>query len=294
MRGFKHFFSVLPIQTPQLILRGLGVQELMAPSLIDRPHGTGDHLFMFFYDPVLIGTGSGRLLYPAGTLVLWTPGRPQVYGNPEQPYRHSWVHCNGTFIRRLLRQNRLPRNRPFPLPDPSLMEQHLLAIHGEVTRHTPADRIIVGNLLENWLRATARQLRQKKAPTSVPKTMLAARHHIESDYEQPLALPELAAAAHLSVSHFSAEFKRYFGMAPIEYLIHHRMHRAAYLLRDQELGISDVGRRVGYEDPFHFSKLFKKHFGTGPREFRGRRRTGHLHEKPDHRGTYASKSCDDP
>jgi AraC-like DNA-binding protein len=151
------------------------------------------------------------------------------------------------------------------------MEQHLLDIHNELTRQSSPDHTIVQNLLENWLRFTARALRQEKTADAVPKSILTSRHFIESEYARPLALPDLAASAKLSVSHFCAEFKRHLGMAPIEYLINHRMRRAAFLLQDQELTISAIGNQVGYEDLFHFSKLFKKHFGVSPREFRKRK-----------------------
>jgi len=59
MQGFKHFFSVPPIQTPALTIRGIGVQEHMPACIIDRPHGTKtrDYLFMLFYDQVVVGGG---------------------------------------------------------------------------------------------------------------------------------------------------------------------------------------------------------------------------------------------
>jgi len=268
MRGIKHFFSVLPIDTKELTIRGIGVQEHMPLCIVDRPRGTNDYLFIFFYDPVWIGTGGKPAFHPPGTLVLWAPGQAQHYGNRNQPYNHTWIHCDGTFIRNQLRANRLACNMPLPLSDPSLMEQHLIAIHTELTNQGRPDPVIVRNLLENWLRTTARTLQRQRAADAIPKPLLAIRHFIESEYASPLDLPDLAARSKLSVSHFCALFKRHFGLAPIEYLIRHRMHQAAYLLRDREVTISEAGRRVGYEDLFHFSKLFKKHFGASPRHWR--------------------------
>jgi len=74
----------------------------------------------------------------------------------------------------------------------------------------------------------------------------------------------LARMAHWSPAHFSEEFRRHFGAAPIAYLIRQRMAHARHLLRDVGLTVADVAQRVGYDDLYHFSKLFKKHCGISP------------------------------
>jgi AraC-like DNA-binding protein len=236
--------------------------------IVDRIGGTGDHLFMFFYDPVTIGAGGKAATSPPGSMMIWTPGRDQYYGNRERPYRHTWIHCDGTWIAALLRQNRLPLNRPFPLSDPAGFEQALLQIYAELTTRARPDRRIVRNLLENWMRDAARSLRAKPERKPHPRALLAIRRFMEAEHARPLTLPDLAAQAQLSVSHFCSQFKAAFGTAPIEHLIRHRLHQACYLLRDREVTISDAARRVGYDDLFHFSKLFKRHFGVSPRKWR--------------------------
>ncbi|MCX7934185.1 MAG: hypothetical protein N3A66_02875, partial [Planctomycetota bacterium] len=90
MKGFKHFFSAPPRWGKNLIIRGIGVQERMPACAIDRPQGTGDHLFMFFYDPMRLGSGGTPQLYPPGAMMIWTPGRPQYYASA-LPYKHTWI-----------------------------------------------------------------------------------------------------------------------------------------------------------------------------------------------------------
>ncbi len=64
-----------------------------------------------------------------------------------------------------------------------------------------------------------------------------ARHHlrpkdlIDARYREPLDVPALARAAHLSPAHFSREFRRTFGETPHQYLLTRRLERAAALLR---------------------------------------------------------------
>ena len=268
MRGFKHFFAVPPLQTRRLTIRGIGVQEAMSPCVINRPRGTGDYLLMYFYDPVWAACSELPAQQPAGTLMIWSPGRWQYYGDRSSSFRHSWMHCDGVIIRALLKDLGVPVDHPVRLADAAIIERHLLAVYEELTRQARPDAMIVRNLLDNMCRQIARALRESGKERPIPENMLAVRHLIESEYERSLPLSELAARASLSVSQCAALFRRYFGFPPHEYLQRHRMHQAAYLLRDRNTPVKEVARRVGYGNAFSFSKLFKQYFGVSPTNFR--------------------------
>ena len=47
-----------------------------------------------------------------------------------------------------------------------------------------------------------------------------------------------------------------------------RFGRAAELLRDRDVGIGDVARSVGFDDPAHVARMFRRVGGLSPREFR--------------------------
>ncbi len=268
MRGFKHFFAVPPLQTRRLTIRGIGVQEAMPACVVDRPRGTGDYLLMYFYDSVWAASAELPSQQPAGTLMIWSPSRWQYYGDRNKPFSHTWMHCDGVIIRSLLKDTGVPLDQPVRLADASIIERHLLAIHDELTRHARPDAMIVRNLLDNMFRQIARAIRDAARERPIPDTMLAARNLIESEYQRRLPLSELARGAGLSVSHFCESFRRHFGAAPHEYLQRHRMHQAAYLLRDRNTAVKEVARRVGYGSAFSFSTLFKQHFGVSPTAFR--------------------------
>jgi len=59
-RLFQALLLAAPLDTPALCIVGLGVHERMAPSVIRRPRGTGDYLFMMFHDQP--GPDAGRSL----------------------------------------------------------------------------------------------------------------------------------------------------------------------------------------------------------------------------------------
>lgn len=80
-------------------------------------------------------------------MVIWLPGQRQFYGNNQSRYCHSWIHCDGRIVEKLLRANHLPTNEAFAV-SPTLIEQTLLAIDEELTSPQPADEKIVIAMLE--------------------------------------------------------------------------------------------------------------------------------------------------
>ena len=68
--------------------------------------------------------------------------------------------------------------------------------------------------------------------------LLRAKDLIDARYREPLDVPALAAAAHLSTAHFSREFRKAFGETPHQYLLTRRLERAAALLRNTDRTVS--------------------------------------------------------
>ena len=67
---------------------------------------------------------------------------------------------------------------------------------------------------------------------------------------------------------FFGKMKKLTGMPPNEYIRKKRMERAAELLRDPALTISEVAYRVGFDDPNYFSRIFKDYYGITASKYR--------------------------
>lgn len=98
--------------------------------------------------------------------------------------------------------------------------------------------------------------------------LAAALTRIETEYDQPLRLDDLASAAHLSPAQFSRVFKETFGISPIQYLIRLRIKHACHLLQRHNIPIADVAAQVGFVDFNYFSRQFKQVMGQSPRAYR--------------------------
>src|SRR5213083_111314 len=98
--------------------------------------------------------------------------------------------------------------------------------------------------------------------------LLRAKDLADARYREPLDVPALARAAHLSVAHFSREFRRAFGETPHQYLLTRRLERAAALLRNTDWSVAEICLSVGLASVGSFTTSFRRAYGTSPTAYR--------------------------
>jgi AraC family transcriptional regulator len=83
-------------------------------------------------------------------------------------------------------------------------------------------------------------------------------------------LNTIARQAALSPYYFTRQFTAMVGMPPYRYLIMLRIQRAALLLRESDLTVTQILHRVGFHSPSHFTTTFRRHMGVSPTDYRRR------------------------
>jgi AraC family transcriptional regulator, arabinose operon regulatory protein len=248
----------------------LGIQHRMPPEIVDRPQGTGDHLFMLFHDSVPARMVDGTSLRPPNTLVVWGPSDGHFYGDPERPWVHSWFHCEGDAVSLALSEAGIPLNREIGLGEPDRFDWYLQAMRRElVSRTVPVGRI-VENDVHNLILEIGCVVGGEGDRVWIPEEYRDLREYMEREYHRPLTIRDLARRVHVSIPHFCRRFRALFGVPPIEYVLRLRMQHAAYLLRDQSLRVGEIAQRVGCQDVHYFSRSFGKRFGLSPSDMRQR------------------------
>jgi AraC-like DNA-binding protein len=104
------------------------------------------------------------------------------------------------------------------------------------------------------------------SPTA--RHLLRAKDLADARYADPLGVDDLAAAAGLSRSHFSREFRRAFGESPHAYLLTRRLERAATLLRTTDRSVAEICFAVGLQSLGSFTTSFTRTFGMPPIAYR--------------------------
>jgi len=97
--------------------------------------------------------------------------------------------------------------------------------------------------------------------------------HIHAHYVEPLAIPELADIACISVSAFHRMFRRHTHCTALDYIARLRIGRACALLLQGNNPVALIAETVGYVSLALFNRQFKAQKGIAPSNFR--KRHGH-------------------
>ncbi len=125
--------------------------------------------------------------------------------------------------------------------------------------------------LREWMETKVEQLigliRESRSQRQ-EKTMKKVVEYIHQNYYKDLTLEDTAEAVYFSSCYLSRVFKQMMKVNFIDYLTQTRLEKAKTFLKESNHSISDIGKKVGYQDPKYFSTIFKKHVGCTPSEYR--------------------------
>jgi AraC family transcriptional regulator len=94
---------------------------------------------------------------------------------------------------------------------------------------------------------------------------------LETCFEEPHQLTELAAAAGVSRFHFLRQFRRLVGTSPTQFLIGLRLRAAAERLEESDAPVTEIAFDVGFNDISYFNQMFRRAYAMPPSRWRARR-----------------------
>lgn len=101
---------------------------------------------------------------------------------------------------------------------------------------------------------------------TVEQRWLDLQDHILKSLTSRFTVDALAEGMFLDKFHFSKEFRKRFGLSPMNYVNMHKVFQARELL-DDGLTSSDITHTLGFSDQAHFAKQFKRYVGITPRQY---------------------------
>lgn len=191
---------------------------------------------------------------------IWMPGHDTF----DLRYLDVFFHRSDQFSHQLRHDD--PRTRE--------IRALLLQIDREFLQKEDYYDMMVKNMLLTTLVLIRRNYAQWfENNTGSQKAQLVEQLHtvmqyIDAHLFADLSLEELAAAAHMSRSHFSALFKQLNGLSPWEYIVSRRVSHAAGLLRTTSLPVTRIAIDCGFNTTANFNYAFRRQTNKTPTQYR--------------------------
>jgi AraC-like DNA-binding protein len=120
------------------------------------------------------------------------------------------------------------------------------------------------------LAGTARDISRAQSVLRPYTEMAGVLEFVKENYSRTIAVKELAALVHLSVSQFERRFGAVFQISPLQHVMNVRIRAASVRLATTNDTIASIAHECGFYDHAHFTRNFRRIIGTTPREYRKR------------------------
>ncbi|MBG0857699.1 helix-turn-helix transcriptional regulator [Streptomyces spinoverrucosus] len=268
----------LPGVRPRYTSAGLGWENLYLSAQKEQSYrATFDpaptHLLILHLSgPVTVRRGEGTAALsrtvPAGGLFLQPVGR-ELSVELGGPLDTVHAYLTDQALREANEGRPVELSEELGATDP-LAEQLMIALDVAVRRWEPSARTYVDHLT-GMLAAqlTRRHAARPAGPAPVrsglsARQLTAVRDLIGERLAEPLPIADLAAAASLSVSQFTRQFRASTGQSPHQYLLGLRLEHACRLLRTGSAPIGQVAVECGFSHQEHLTRVMRARLGTTP------------------------------
>jgi AraC-like DNA-binding protein len=110
--------------------------------------------------------------------------------------------------------------------------------------------------------------------------IVKARNFIAAHSGDELSLREVARVANTSANYFSEKFKEATGLNFVKYVARVRFEKAAALLGEADLRVSEIAFATGFQSLSQFNRVFKNFSGKSPTEYRAATARGRKRRDP--------------
>lgn len=208
-----------------------------------------------------VGPGDVGLVPPDGDVGV-------LMAVPEEPYDHIYCRFAGAeAIRTAERISEAHNRRPFfqiDTFDVVAETARRMCAAGERPGRVP-ERCIPLDAMLAYLLAQLDCPPPSRHPPIAADSLLDYMHDHLSEAAD---LDRMAAAFDVSKSHLCRRARRLLGDTLVRTWMTIRIDWARTLLLDTSLTVAEIGRRVGFSDPFYFSRTFRTRVGTPPSRWR--------------------------
>ncbi len=234
-----------------------------------------------FHQHVLIFTTDGRgrislqkqrFIARPSTVAWLDTSLPYAHGCAAgcDEWRYLWMGIRGYGLHDVFDFLRV-RNAPvFRPPDDDAARSAFITVNDQLRQRSgftdSSTSAAIAGLIADLVES--RQEQTGDVPEGGQERVAMVIREIRNAIARAWTVPDLAAAANLSVSQLHRVFKETVGTTPIDWIRHERINFAKQLLIEADTKVAAVALRCGYRDPYHFSRDFRRLTGYSPTRFR--------------------------
>jgi AraC-like DNA-binding protein len=273
------FLTTDPI-TRQVYITDIGYYPKAYGHYVERHAGIGQHIIIYCVEGkgwVEINrkkteiTPSQFIVIPANTPHRYSAGE-------KDPWTIYWVHFRGDISAHIV--NLVLQDATLHKPQLTYNENRIKLfqeIYINLEKGYSIDNLRYVNMIfYHFLSSILYEdkfnyIENKKEPDLVSTTV----EFMQKKIHTVCTLQEFARLARLSVSHFSAMFRKKTGYAPMEYFNHLKVQKACQYLLVSDMTIKEIAAALAVDDQYYFSRMFSKLMGLSPSEYRKRNKAAH-------------------
>jgi AraC-like DNA-binding protein len=287
-----NFYKYLPVSTTDeswgLNVLNTGCTQIVAGSSYPYDTHPAHHNFnwekgrvLHEFQVIYITKGSGifesksggKQPITAGSIILLFPEERHRYKPDKKTgWDEYWVGFTGPIAKNLLSKKFFtPANPVIPVG----YQETLLNLFQEIIDKTKEEKtgyqpLIAGTVLHLLGTVYSLSQQEKFSGQDVEAIVDKARLLFRSNIEQNISPVDVAHELQISYSRFRKIFKEYTGLAPGQYQIQLKIHKAKELLTHTKKSVKEISFELNFESNFYFSKLFKEKVGITPIQFRNK------------------------
>ena len=92
--------------------------------------------------------------------------------------------------------------------------------------------------------------------------------YIEQNYTAGITLDMMSKIAYMSPNYFCHYFRKETGKSPLAFINEYRIQKAAQMLSETDLQISQIAQSVGFDNFSYFIRKFREYKSITPKEYR--------------------------
>ncbi|MFD7705974.1 helix-turn-helix domain-containing protein [Streptomyces sp. NPDC059786] len=259
--GFDMSYSVTPLGRICLCMVYSGtVQDHAFPGVQDS-FGPGD--VVFFAPPDL--PYSGRICNASYNITMLDPQLlDQVAADADEgtgrPVRLTGHRPHSPGAARHLKDT-IAYVRDRVMAEPAVADQPLVV--------STTGQLIAASVLSAFPNTALTEPTARDRNDAHPAALSRALSYIDDHADQPVAVADIAAAAHVTVRALQYAFRRHLGTTPLAHLRDVRLAHAHRELRsadpDTGVTVTQIAARWGFFHPGRFATLYRDTYGVSPR-----------------------------